>query len=1038
MKTIPSGTVTFLFTDIEGSTDLWERYPEQMKSAFPRQEVILREAVTRHGGYIYKMIGDGFQVAFETAPSAVCAALEAQQQLQAESWGETPIRVRMALHTGVTEERGDDYVGPTLNRVGRLLNAGYGGQVLLTHATCELVWDDLPCGTSLRELGEYHFKDLVRSERIYQLEAADLPTHFPALKTLDAFPHNLPIQLTSFIGREMQMVGIKLLLVMDEARLVTLTGSGGTGKTRLALQVAADLLETFRDGVWLVELAPLADPALVPQTVAAAVGIRETPGKAITTVLSEYLRPRRLLLILDNCEHVTAACANLAGSLLQTCPDLWILATSREVLGVAGEIPYQIPSLSVPDVKQVLTLEQLTAYEAVRLFVERAAQASPSFILTEDNAPGIARICSRLDGIPLAIELAAARVRLLSADQIVTRLDDAFRLLTGGSRTVLPRHQTLQASIDWSFNLLSPPERSLLINLSVFAGGWTLEAAEEVCGQQDQVNQMDVLPLLAQLVDKSLVLAVQEDQADTRYRLLETIRQYARQKSSEIGGGVELHDRHLDYFLKLALEAEPHLRGAHQRTWLDRLEFELDNLRLALEWSLPSRAQDGLELSAALLWFWHIRGHGSEGITWLKRLLEAETSTRANQDAGTAQRLSLAKALNAAGFLIYMQIGYIQSQSYLKESVEIFRSLGAAGRQGLAKALLNLGSSAENAIQAEIMHQESLAISRQLGDKFVIAEGLQDLGGLWTEQGKFKEAQAALEEDLALRKELDDQDGIGTALLFLGNLAFYQGDFNRAQQLYEASQVCYRKVNNIEFIGRAFFNLSYLAAVQGDYEEATRLCGQVIALSQEPGFRTHMASAVNFLGYIAWSSGDYELAEKKAQDAMIVGQEIGNKGILFDSYYLLGRIALSQGNLAVAETYFVKLVEGRAYGYFPLGIKDNLAVRAMLSRRTGELERAVQLYSAAETICPWAVHVILPVDRRERQSDLVALRAELGEMTFSAAWAEGQKLACRLNQKGLSLAWKAMCRPTRPCLPISWQKESWLSLLALVNWKFYS
>ena len=476
----PSGTVTFLFTDIEGSTQLWERQHEPMQAAFARQEAILRQAVAAEGGYTYKMVGDAFQVAFDTAPAAVRAALEAQRQLQAEPWGQAPIRVRMALHTGVTEERGDDYVGPALNRVARLLSAGCGGQVLLTQVTSELVWDELPPGASLLDLGEHRLKDLVRPEHVYQLAAPDLPSDFPPLKSLDAFPNNLPIQLTSFIGRETEMVDLKLLLTVDQARLVTLTGSGGTGKTRLALQVAADLLETFKDGVWLVELAQLADPVLIPQTVAAALGVREVPGKSIAAGLIDYLRSRHLLLILDNCEHVIEASARLAGTLLQACPNLFILATSREILGAAGEVPFRVPSLSVPDLRHLPSYEKLTQYEAVSLFLERAGQALPGFTLTAANAPAIARICSRLDGIPLAIELAAARVRLLSVEQIAARLDDSFRLLTGGARTVLPRHQTLKALIDWSYNLLSEAERTLLLRLSVFAGGWTLEAAEEI------------------------------------------------------------------------------------------------------------------------------------------------------------------------------------------------------------------------------------------------------------------------------------------------------------------------------------------------------------------------------------------------------------------------------------------------------------------------------------------------------------------------------------------------------------------------------
>ena len=990
MNTIPSGTVTFLFTDIEGSTTLWERYPEQMRSAFARQEAILRETVARHGGYAYKMIGDAFQVAFETAPAALCAALEVQQRLKEEPWGQTPIRVRMALHSGVTEERGDDYVGPALNRVSRLISAGSGGQVLLTQATCELVRDDLPCGASLLDLGEHRFRDLIHPEHIFQLEAPGLEADFPPLKTLDAFPHNLPIQLTSFIGREAEIARIKQLLTADAHRLVTLTGSGGTGKTRLALQVATDLLEAFKDGIWLVELAPLADPALVPQTVAAAVGARETPGKAITTVLIEYLRSRQVLLLLDNCEHVVEASARLVAALLQACPRVQILATSREILGASGEVPFRVPSLSTPDIRHLPPLEQLTEYEAVRLFVERAAQASPGFILTVANAALIARICSRLDGIPLAIELAAARVRLLSVDQIAARLDDAFRLLTGGSRTVLPRHQTLKALIDWSYNLLSPPERILLARLSVFCCGWSLEAAEEVCGE---AGQIEVLPLLAQLVDKSLVLAVQEGGADTRYRLLETIRQYAREKANEIGGWERVRDRHLDYFLKQARQAEPHLRGREQVAWLDRLEIELDDLRLALEWSSSERLADGLGLATSLLWFWHIRGHGSEGIDWLERLLEAEAAARQGQAAEPDQRLRRARALCAAGFLIQFQNQPVKSKAYLEESLEIFRGLGTAGQQGLAEALLRMTEVMEDVQLKQSMVQESLALSRALGDKFTIAEGLQDLGGQLMDEGKFTEARAATEENLALRRELGDLDGAGTALQILGTLALIQGDYDQAQRLDEESLAFFQAVNNVRFISYSLLNLAQLAYVQGDYQEATRRSSQAIALGRELNSRTMLADAISFLGEIALSTGDYALAEKRGQEVLLVGQETENIGLIASAYYLLGKVALSQGNLPEAEVTISKMGEIiRRAGFGRVGINYFLVMVAMLSSRKGQLERAVKLFGAAEHICPWADHTKSTSDRQVNRAERVALRARLGEAAFSAAWAEGQAM----------------------------------------------
>ena len=1008
---LPSGTVTFLFTDIENSTQLWERQPTQMQAAFARQEAIFRQVVSAQDGYAYKMIGDAFQVAFKTASAAVRAALEAQRQLQAEPWGQTPIRMRMALHTGVTEERGDDYVGPALNRVARLLNAGYGGQVLLTQATCELVRDDLPPGASLLDLGEYRLKDLVRPEHIYQLLINDLQSEFPPLKSLDAFPNNLPIQLTSFIGRKTEMVNIKLLLVVDHASLVTLTGSGGTGKTRLALQVAADLLDKYLDGVWLVELAQLADPALIPQTVATALGVREVPGKSITTVLTEHLRSRQLLLVLDNCEHVIEACARLVSMLLRVCPRLQILATSREILGATGEVPFRVPSLSIPELRHLPAYEKLPQYEAVNLFLERASQAMPGFILTADNAPAIARICHRLDGIPLAIELAAARVRLLSVEQLASRLDDSFRLLTGGSRTVLPRHQTLKALIDWSYNLLSAPERTLLLRLSVFAGGWTLEAAEEIVMDEDGLLEDDgdtapssslpkseVLGYLGQLVDKSLVMEFKEQggpgtSRERRYRLLETIRQYARDKLLEVGGGEGVRERHLDYFCKLARLAEPNLRGKDQSVWLNRLEDELDNLRSAIEWSLTTRIEAGMQLCADLQWFWHIRGHGSEGIDWLNQLLDTEATGRADQPVDSGRRLARANALNAAGFLLCMQNHFDPSRLLLQESLEIFKGLGQAGRRGMAISLLRLTETAGDFADVAAQAEESMAIFRELGDKFNIAECLQQLGGHWLFQGNFDGAKRVMEENLAIRMEIGDQDGMGTAYSLLGNLAVVQGEYNLAGELYEKSYTCYQAVDNIRYASTSIFNLARLSFIQGDYDQATRRCEEAMAKGLELESRQIVGNAYSVMGMIAWARGDYAQAQKRSEDELAVGQETGDMSLIINAHYLRGKVALSQKDylLAYEKIREVSSTWSQRYLYAE-NVERFLVFIAILAAGWNQMAPSTTLFGAAEQICPWATFNISPAERTEQTNALAVVRGALGEEAFAAAWAAGQAM----------------------------------------------
>jgi len=489
MTDLPTGTVAFLFTDIEGSTPLWEREPEKMHLALERHHAILQVAIESSGGQVFKIIGDAFQAAFAVPARAVEAAISAQRSLVFEVWPTgIPIRVRMGVHTGHAEARDDDYTAAhTLNRVARIMSAAHGGQIILSQEVLDELANRIPEEITLRDMGKHRMKGLTQLEHLYQVIAPDLPAEFPRLSTLDISPpNNLPLQLTSFIGREKELREVMELL--STCRLVTLTGPGGCGKTRLSLEIAERVQDTHPHGVWLVELASLADPSLIPQTLAAVLGLREegggyTGGRPILTVLTDFLRTRTLFLVLDNCEHLIEACARLADGLLRACPKIHILASSRETLGISGEATYQVPSLGVPDLHELLSVDQLLQYASVKLFVERAGTVLPGFTVTGDNAPAVVQVCHRLDGIPLVIELAAAWVKMLTVEQIATRLDDRFRLLTGGSRTALPRQQTLRALIDWSFSLLSEQECILFRRLSVFAGGWTLDAAEAVCAE---------------------------------------------------------------------------------------------------------------------------------------------------------------------------------------------------------------------------------------------------------------------------------------------------------------------------------------------------------------------------------------------------------------------------------------------------------------------------------------------------------------------------------------------------------------------------
>ncbi|HEU5299710.1 MAG TPA: adenylate/guanylate cyclase domain-containing protein, partial [bacterium] len=735
-QSLPSGTVTFLFTDIEGSTRLWEEHAEAMGRALAVHEAILREAIGAHRGHLFKTVGDGVYAVFDDPQDALAAARAAQERLQAARW-EVPggLRVRMAIHTGAAELAGGDYLGPTLNRVARLLGAGHGGQVLLSEATRALVERELPRGITLRDHGRHRLKDLAQPEQIFQLVAPGLADAFPALRSLDVFPNNLPRQLTSFIGREREMAEVKELV--RTSPLVTLTGTGGSGKTRLAIQVGADLVEAFPDGVWLIALESLSDPALVAAAIAAVVGVREETHRAVLQTLVDALRTRSLLLILDNSEHLLDAVAPVAETLVRSGPNLRILATSQERLGVPGELVYPVGMLPVPDPRRTAAPDDITHYAAVQLFVDRALLSQPRFALTRDNAPAVAQVVRRLDGIPLAIELAAARANALSVDQIAARLDDRLALLTTGSRTEVPRHQTLRAVLDWSYDLLVPDERAILRRLSVFAGGFTLEAAEGICSRPGEV---DVLGLLTRLVEKSLV--VFDDQgAGPRYRLLESVRLYGQEQLRGEGEEAEARTRHRDWYLLLAEQAEPGLIGPEQKRWLDRLEEEHDNLRAALTWSRdgPDGIAHGLVLAGALTMFWDIRGYWREGREWL------ETMVGRSSEESHAR----VKALNGVANFAFFQGDFKTATTFGQEGLALSRRLGDS--RGAATCLNILGFEAcriENYARARELGAESLSLSRESGDLMGTAAAQAVLGLVARGEGDTAQAEMLLTESV--------------------------------------------------------------------------------------------------------------------------------------------------------------------------------------------------------------------------------------------------------------------------------------------------
>jgi len=728
-------------------------------------------------------------------------------------------------------------------------------------------------------------------------DTEDSPWHVSHI----ALRSNLPASTTSFIGREKEQA--KIANLITKSRLVTLAGTGGIGKTRLSLETAYEMLNAFPDGIWFIELAPLSDPALIPQAIVTTLGLIEQANRPPQTVLTDFLQSKRALLILDNCEHLIQASAQLTETLLRACPNLSILATSREALGIAGETLYFIPPLSTPDTLHA-ALDTIHHYEAVQLFVERAQSTLADFELTQENAPAIAQICHHLDGIPLALELAAARLRGLSIEQVASRLNDRFHVLTSGARTVLPRHQTLQALIDWSHDLLTEPERLLLRRFSVFAGGWTLEAAEHVCAG-DGLESKQILDLLLRLVDQSLVVA-ETQEAESRYHMLETIRQYAHEKLQAAGEGEITRQRHLAYFVDLAERAEPNLRAFDMVLWLDRLEAELDNIRVALEYALESDIEAELRLASALLWFWHIRGHRNEGIDWLERGLSIEITERGNQLLMPSRAMIRGKALNASGSIMAIFFDSREASARLEESLALFQELGSAGKRGMAYALLRLGALPfTRDLPAKSLLEQSLALFREVGDKFGAAECLMFLVSIAEkDEDNYKQAVTLAEEHLALRREIGDQDGIATALTNLGDLAFWQDDYERAIMWHEESLANFRKVGNKWATSERLSAFADIYLWQGDYERATKIYEEALAFAQELGDRYFIAINIYSLGTIAQFRGDYARATQMITDSLAVFRDVPFQLGIASSLHTLGDIALAQDDTKRAAQWY--------------------------------------------------------------------------------------------------------------------------------------
>ena len=959
---LPTGTVTFLFTDIQGSTPLWEREPEKMAAALQVHNQALRQAIEGNGGVVFKVVGDAFNAAFPTAMQALKAAIEWQRALEAAPWNELgPLKVRMGIHTGEAEldPGGDEYaVSHTKNRVSRVMSAAYGGQVLLSAETHELCDHQLPQGVRLKDMGEHRLKGMSTLEHLYQACAPGLQEDFPPLASGITHPNNLPVQRTAFIGRQAQVIQVEELL--EQVTLVTLTGSGGVGKTRLSLQVAHEVLERFPDGIWFLELAPVTNPALLVQTVAGVLGLQTEGSRTLHEVLLEYLRGKQALLVLDNCEHLIEACAALADDLMQNCQGLKILASSREALGVVGEMPFRVPSMTLPDPHHLSELTEMEACEAVRLFTERARASQTGFRVTEENAPAVAQVCLRLDGIPLAIELAAARLNVLTPAQLASRLDDAFRLLTGGARTSLPRQQTLRAAIDWSYQLLLDEERRMLRRLAVFTGSFDLEAVEAVCSM-DENERVEALDLLGSLVRKSMLTTEQQPGQDARYRLLETVRQYAREKQFDAGESLHLHDLHMAYYLNIVEQYDSHKYSHDAAAWMRRLDVNMPNIRAALSWALDGDAvKIGISAVPILRMYWGMRNMLDEGRTWLEKALK-RVDLRKPSSAS-------ARVLTALGVVDFVQDKF--SDAYVHFSL-------------------------------------SRGMGQELGDRGTYAHASMWLAMVTTQHDEksiaWKLSVSYLEESTAIFRELGMEELQARCLWLWGLLARNHGELDRALSLLEESGRLWRKLNSW-YIGSVQFHQASIYYLMGQPQQARSLFRQSLPPLRELGDQWSLMWALGFWGQMEVEEATDSAALLQAEAILQEGLEIARKYGSKNSHiaFILVHQAKASQNLGDYPLAISRLKEALL---ILLGLESNLRLHhlnlihiallglAEASSNLDETAYSARLLGALAGLPQPEAGFWKPISPEAVVRSAAAVRAALGEQAYSRLVAEGKAMS---------------------------------------------
>ncbi len=982
---LPEGVVTFLFTDIEGSTHLIQHHGDAWPDLLMKHYDLLEEQLAAHGGIQVGTRGDAVFVAFESAANALTGALAAQKAVSDHEWPDPPVRVRMGLHTGEAVVRYGDYVGLAVHEAARICAAGHGGQVLASASALHFAGGP-PENATLTDMGRHRLKDLPSPTHLWQLSLPGMRSSFPGVRA-DAVPGNLPKPITSFIGRADERAEAADR-IRSGAQLVTLTGTGGSGKTRLALQVASDIVDGFPHGAWLVEFAGVTDPSHVPSAVAGALNLRDEFGRASFATLTAALAERTLLLVLDNCEHLVDEVAALTADLLQHCPRVVVIATSQEALGIPGE--------------SVLTIGSMSDGECLELFAERAAERRAGFALTPENRGTVWQICRRLDGIPLAIELAAGRAAALSVEEIAARLDDQFRLLTGGSRAAMARQQTLRATVDWSYNLLEDSEKVLFARLAAFSGGWSLDAAMAVAGFGD-LSDLEVLDALGRLVARSLVVVDEQDGA-SRYRMLATIKQYALEKLADRGDLVITRDRHATFFRALALSAEPELTGPAQSEWLTRLAADELNLRAALDW-LGAAA---LEPAVALWRYWLVRGNWEGGRKWIEQGLEEldgvepELVARALDAAGALateqgdhdsaeqllnaalarfrsldNQIGTARALNHLGQLARNRFAYDEARALLNEALSTADA--ADDDRHRAISLRNLGHLASQQGDHETagsLYKQALNLARAEGDRRVVATLTHALSRVAFEDGNLAAARTLADEGHKLARALGDPQMLAEHLTVLAGLATADGDEMAASARLEEALALWQRLGSPQAVPWLHTTLGEMALAHGDADAARRHFDQAAEAWREGGDEPALVRALGLSGWSALEAGDFRTAEETLHEAVVRARVVGDDASLSNVLHSHGEMRRRMGALAVArEELEESLTLARTSGWRSQLWWPTWSLAAV-ARQEGRLDDAEELLDQAEALAPRINRPMRMADCKEERALVAELRGD--------------------------------------------------------------